>query len=97
MWCEKGSHVRVSRDPFIQTAHSGYPTMLEKENLIKLARTPMPFGKYAGRMLIDLPEEYLLWFEKKGWPSGELGDLLKLCLALKIEGLDTVVKPLKHM
>lgn len=71
--------------------------MLEKENLIKLARMQMPFGKYAGRVLIDLPEEYLLWFDKKGWPSGELGDLLKLCLALKIEDLDSVVKPLKRM
>ncbi|HHF3075082.1 TPA: DUF3820 family protein [Vibrio diabolicus] len=71
--------------------------MLEKENLIKLARMQMPFGKYAGRVLIDLPEEYLQWFDKKGWPSGELGDLLKLCLALKIEGLDNVVKPLKRM
>ncbi|MFA0724947.1 DUF3820 family protein, partial [Vibrio sp. 10N.222.49.E5] len=40
--------------------------------------------------------EYLLWFDKKGFPSGELGDLLKLCLALKIEGLDSVVKPLKY-
>lgn len=71
--------------------------MLEKENLIKLARMQMPFGKYAGRVLIDLPEEYLLWFDKKGFPSGELGDLLKLCLALKIEGLDSVVKPLKRL
>lgn len=71
--------------------------MLEKENLIKLARMQMPFGKYAGRVLIDLPEEYLLWFDKKGFPTGELGDLLKLCLALKIEGLDSVVKPLKRM
>jgi uncharacterized protein (DUF3820 family) len=57
----------------------------------------MPFGKYSGRVLIDLPEEYLLWFDKKGFPNGELGDLLKLCLALKIEGLDSVVKPLKRM
>ncbi|MGC9401149.1 DUF3820 family protein [Vibrio genomosp. F10] len=71
--------------------------MLEKENLVKLARTPMPFGKYSGRALIDLPEEYLLWFDKKGFPSGELGDLLQLCLALKIEGLDSVVQPLKRM
>lgn len=70
--------------------------MLEKENLIKLARMPMPFGKYAGRVLIDLPEEYLLWFANKGFPEGELGQLLQLCLALKIEGLDSVVKPLKH-
>lgn len=71
--------------------------MLEKENLIKLARMKMPFGKYAGRVLIDLPDEYLLWFAKKGFPEGELGQLLQLCLALKIEGLDSVVKPLKRM
>ncbi len=70
--------------------------MLEKQNLLKLARMTMPFGKYAGRHLIDLPEEYLLWFDKKGWPEGELGKLLQLCLALKIEGLDSVVKPLKY-
>lgn len=56
----------------------------------------MPFGKYAGRTLIDLPEEYLLWFDKKGFPQGELGDLMQLCLALKIEGLDSVVQPLKY-
>ncbi|MBF9003516.1 MULTISPECIES: DUF3820 family protein [Vibrio] len=71
--------------------------MLEKENILKLARMKMPFGKYAGRCLIDLPEAYLLWFDKKGFPEGELGELLKLCLALKIEGLDSVVKPLKRM
>ena len=71
--------------------------MLDKQNLLKLARMQMPFGKYAGRALIDLPDEYLLWFEKKGFPEGELGQLLQLCLALKIEGLDSVVKPLKNM
>ncbi|CAG9295329.1 DUF3820 family protein [Celerinatantimonas diazotrophica] len=69
--------------------------MLSKENLVKLARVKMPFGKYAGRFLIDLPDEYLLWFEKKGFPEGELGQLMQLCLELKIEGLDSLVKPLK--
>lgn len=69
--------------------------MLKKENLLKLATIKMPFGKYAGRILIDLPEEYLLWFDKKGFPEGELGRLLQFCLALKIEGLDSVIKPLQ--
>jgi uncharacterized protein (DUF3820 family) len=70
---------------------------LQKQDLIKLARTPMPFGKYSGRVLIDLPEEYLLWFQNKAeFPQGELGELLKLALALKIEGLDSLVKPLKR-
>ncbi|WP_372182937.1 putative quorum-sensing-regulated virulence factor [Vibrio sp. 10N.222.54.A3] len=47
----------------------------------------------------DLTLKYFVFycFDKKGFPSGELGDLLKLCLALKIEGLDSVVKPLKRM
>lgn len=71
--------------------------MLEKENIIKLARMRMPFGKYAGRYLIDLPEAYLLWFANKSeFPQGELGELMQLCLALKVEGLDAVVKPLKY-
>lgn len=70
--------------------------VLEKENLIKLARVQMPFGKYAGRVLIDLPEEYLLWFARKDqFPEGELGELMRLVLALKIEGLEGLVKPLK--
>ncbi|HIF9536269.1 TPA: DUF3820 family protein [Photobacterium damselae] len=71
--------------------------MFNKEHLVKLANTKMPFGKYSGRVIIDLPEEYLLWFaNKKQFPSGELGNLMQLCLALKIEGLDSVVKPLKY-
>ncbi len=69
--------------------------MLEKEQLIKLANMPMPFGRYQGRVLIDLPEEYLLWFAKKGFPKGELGQLMGYALELKIEGLDAVVRPLR--
>jgi len=66
-----------------------------QEHLLKLAKWKMPFGKYAGQVLIDLPEEYLFWFEKNGFPTGELGELLKFCLDLKIEGLDGLIKKLK--
>ncbi len=69
--------------------------MFEKEDLLKLARMPMPFGKYSGRVLIDLPEEYLLWFAKKGFPEGELGRLLQLALEIHIHGLTDIIKPLK--
>ncbi|WP_460803291.1 DUF3820 family protein [Microbulbifer agarilyticus] len=69
--------------------------MLEKQDLIDIARTEMPFGKYAGRLLIDLPEEYLLWFAKKEFPKGRLGQLMALTLEIKIEGLEGLVKPLK--
>lgn len=73
-------------------AHLGF----SKEDLVKLARWQMPFGKYAGRVLVDLPEEYLFWFQKHDFPKGELGDLMKLCLDLKIEGLDSLIQPLKQ-
>ena len=66
-----------------------------QDHLLKLAKWKMPFGKYSGQALIDLPEEYLFWFEKKGFPEGELGQLLKFCLDLKIEGLDLLIKKLK--
>ena len=69
--------------------------MIEKQHLVKIANTNMPFGKYSGRRLIDVPEEYLLWMKKKGFPSGELGNLLELTLDIKIEGLDKLLPPLK--
>ena len=72
--------------------------MLTKENLLKLASIKMPFGRYQGRYFIDLPDEYLLCFSRgdKGFPKGELGQLMELALMLKIDGLDGLVKPLKH-
>ena len=56
----------------------------------------MPFGKYAGRLLIDLPEPYLLWFEKKGFPNGKLGGLMQLSLDIKRNGLTGLLQPLKN-
>jgi uncharacterized protein (DUF3820 family) len=70
--------------------------MLEEKHLIKLASMPMPFGKYAGKTLIDLPEAYLIWFANKGFPEGELGQLLGLCLEIKTQGVDGVIQGLKH-
>ena len=70
--------------------------MPDKEQLVELANWRMPFGKYQGRRLIDLPEEYLLWFARKeAFPEGHLGQLLQLALAIRIEGLEHLVTPLK--
>ena len=66
----------------------------EQDDLIKLANTKMPFGKYAGRYLIDLPEPYLVWFKQKGFPAGELGRRLEAALELKTNGLEYLVRPL---
>lgn len=70
--------------------------MFEKEDLRRLATMVMPFGKYQGRVLIELPDEYLLWFAKKGWPPGQLGQLLQLALEIKSNGLSYLIQPLKQ-
>ncbi|MGL6162013.1 DUF3820 family protein [Microbulbifer sp.] len=67
----------------------------EKQDLLDIARMPMPFGKYAGRPLIDLPEAYLLWFANKGFPEGRLGRLMALALEVKTLGLEGLIEPLK--
>ena len=71
--------------------------MIEKVHLIKIANTSMPFGKYKGKLLIDIPEDYLLWLANKGFPKGELGDLLSLVVVIKTEGIEAVVDPLRGM
>ena len=63
--------------------------------LLKLAKTPMPFGRYKGRLLIDLPKPYVIWFAKKGFPEGELGRMLKILYEVKINGLEYLFKPLR--
>ncbi len=70
---------------------------MEKEQLIEIANTEMPFGKYKGRMLIDLPEEYLLWLPvRMTFPAGRLGELMAIALLIKTEGLTHLVQPLKR-
>jgi len=63
--------------------------------LLKLAKTRMPFGRYKGRLLIDLPEPYVIWFAKKGFPEGELGRMLKNLYEVKMNGLEYLFKPLR--
>ena len=63
--------------------------------LLKLAKTRMPFGRYKGRLLIDLPEPYVIWFAKKGFPEGELGRMLNILYEVKRNGLEYLFKPLR--
>ena len=64
----------------------------DQDDLLKLATWIMPFGRFHGTILIDLPEEYLFWFVDKGFPDGKLGFLMKLALELKVNGADGVVR-----
>jgi uncharacterized protein (DUF3820 family) len=64
-----------------------------REYFIKLAGMRMPFGRYNGWLLINLPEAYLLWFRQKGFPKGELGKMLESVLEIKINGLEYLFDP----
>lgn len=67
----------------------------EQRLLASLVTSKMPFGKYQGRLLADLPEAYLLWFEREGFPSGQLGRQLALMLTIKVNGLEALLDPLR--
>lgn len=62
--------------------------------LQKLACYKMPFGKYKGRYLVELPEPYVVWFANQGFPRGELGDMLGLIYEIKVNGLEYLLTPL---
>jgi len=67
----------------------------DKNAFLKLAQITMPFGKYAGYRLVDLPEPYVVWLSRKGFPKGELGELLSTVYEIKINGLEYLFKPRK--
>ena len=64
--------------------------------LLDLARTKMPFGKYKGLYLVDLPEPYVVWFSQRGFPAGKLGDMMKIIYEIKVNGLEYLLKPLRE-
>ncbi|WP_339840709.1 DUF3820 family protein [uncultured Maribacter sp.] len=69
----------------------------DRQKLIELAHYRMPFGKYKGRYLVDLPESYLVWFQQKGFPDGKLGDLLRSTLEIRTNGLESIIRKIqKH-
>ena len=65
------------------------------EDLLTLAEYKMPFGKYKGTLLIDLPEPYVVWFAGEGFPKGKLGRLLEIVYTIKVNGLEYLFKPLR--
>jgi hypothetical protein len=63
--------------------------------LLKIVSMQMPFGKYKGVVICNLPVSYLEWFAKKGFPPGKLGMMLATIYEIKINGLEALLQPLK--
>ena len=68
----------------------------EPDELLALATMRMPFGRYKGILLIDLPEPYVVWFAKNGFPEGKLGMMLQTVYEIKVNGLEYLFAPLRQ-
>lgn len=69
---------------------------MNSEILKEIVSVKMPFGKYKGRFICDLPVSYLEWFYRKGFPSGKLGRWLYTIYEVKTNGLEYLLTPLKN-
>lgn len=67
---------------------------LDSEALLAAINQTMPFGKYKGRKLLELPEPYLVWFHQQGFPEGKLGEQLAMMYEIKLNGLEDMLRPL---
>jgi len=70
-------------------------SVFDHQQLLELSRARMPFGKYAGRLLIDLPEPYVVWMYQEEMPKGKLGDMLRTVYEIKVNGLEYLFDPLR--
>ena len=68
----------------------------DRKKLIELAHYRMPFGKYKGRLLVDLPEPYYTWFRQKGFPDGKLGELMRAMDEIKVNGLEPLIRKIQR-
>lgn len=69
---------------------------MDDKVLTDLVSIKMPFGKYKGTLLCDLPEPYLVWYQQKGFPAGRLGMLLSTMYEVKLNGLEYLLKPFRN-
>ena len=68
----------------------------QSELLLELVQMHMPFGKYKGTVLCELPVSYLEWFKREGFPAGKLGMLLETMYEIRLNGLEDLLRPLKN-
>lgn len=70
---------------------------MQQDDLQKLVSIAMPFGKHKGRILADLPGNYLNWFAREGFPKNEIGRLLQLMQEIDHNGLSHLLAPLREL
>ena len=68
----------------------------QQEEFLELARAKMPYGKYQGRFLIDLPEYYLVWLKNNRLPQGKLGKQIVLVYEIKLNGLEPLIRKFQN-
>ncbi len=68
---------------------------MQKEILLDLVTKKMPFGKYKGRLICDIPEHYLIWMYRQGFPEGKLGMWLHTMYEIRVNGLEYLLVELK--
>jgi hypothetical protein len=69
---------------------------MDSNVLLELVSVKMPYGKYAGKFICDLPEHYLVWYHSKGLPAGKLGMLMSTMYEIRLNGLEYLLTPLKQ-
>lgn len=70
---------------------------MDRQILLDLVSKKMPFGKYKGKLLCDIPEDYLIWMQRKGFPEGKLGMWLSTLYEIRLNGLEEILRELKKI
>lgn len=70
-------------------------SLADRTLMLELLEYRMPFGKYAGTRLLELPEAYLAWFARNGMPAGKLGRLMQTALVIRSNGLEPICRKLR--
>lgn len=69
---------------------------MDPKILLDLVKMQMPYGKYKGSLICNIPESYLLWYKDKGFPKGRLGELMATMFEIRVNGLEYLLTPLKN-